>query len=592
MSRLPLYSVALIATACVSHAATPYPEVNDLHPSPGGRTWFVNPASGDDGASGENAASAKKTFAGVNALRLAAGDTVLVAPGRHVSSLLISGEGTAERPITVKFLPGKHLFAHGALITEKLHISNTNDRPGQPKAVGILLRGAKHVRLEGPGATILAEGKMIYAHLDHVEDVRLAGLTFDYVTPTMGELTVLANGPDSTDVSVSPANRYRIDKGRMYWTGPGWEFPLGGYIRGYNPKDSSFPSPRTNFASVEETAPGRLRLKFAKGDAGLPVGAVMQNRDITRDCCGFFQAYSKDIAWKDCTIRYMHGLGVVSQFTENIRFDNLRAEPEPGSGRTIVGWADVLHFSGCSGDIVVNGGVLGYAHDDSINVHGTHLRITGTPSPDRLALRFMHPQSYGFEAVFPGDTLDFVRFDTLRPFGSARVKEVRKIDDKNLEVVLDGPAPAGIRDRDVVENATRTASLHVSGVSIRAESTRAFLITTRKPVVIEKCLFDRTGMAAIWIEGDASSWFESGFVRDLVIRDNTFVRGSAPSIDIAPHNTRADGPVHTGIAITGNRFEMGGGVAIRSRSSETKQSGNTFLRNGAPVPEKNAVQIR
>lgn len=592
----PIFSALTCAALVASpfaHAAEAYPVSRT--PSAGGKTYFVDPAGGDDAASGATVGAAKKTFAGVNALKLAPGDTVIVAPGTHVSSLLIEGEGTATNPIVVKFLPGRHLFAHGALFTEKLHISNTNDRPYEPKAVALLVRGAKFVRFEGPGATILAEGKMLYAHLDHAEGVSLKGLTFDYLHPTMGEYTVVKNGDGFSEVKTGRDNLYRIDKGRMYWRGAGWEFPLGSFQCVCNPKTATLRrgGVRGDFKSVDEISPGLLRLHFAKGNLNLEPGTVVQNRDTTRDCCGFFQAYSKDIVWNDCAIRYIHGMGVVSQFSENIRYENVRAEPAPGSDRTSVAWADVLHFSGCRGDIVVKNCILGYSHDDSINVHGTHLRITGTPAPDRLALRFMHPQSYGFEACFAGDELDFVRHDTLRPFGSAKVKSVRRIDDKNLEVTLDGPAPKDIHTNDVVENATWTPSLTVSDTTVRLESTRAFLITTRRPVVIERCRFEKTGMAAIWVEGDASSWFESGFVRDLTIRDNTFVSCAEPVVDVQPHTLKNDGPVHTGIVVTGNRFELsGGGLAVRARNAEVKVGANTYLKDGKPVPPEKAVQVK
>lgn len=53
-------------------------------------------------------------------------------------------------------------------------------------------------------------------------------------------------------------------------------------------------------------------------------GQSYQNRNTRRDCCGFFQYRSKNILWNNCHIYYMHGMGVVSQFCENIMFSHLK----------------------------------------------------------------------------------------------------------------------------------------------------------------------------------------------------------------------------------------------------------------------------
>lgn len=47
------------------------------------------------------------------------------------------------------------------------------------------------------------------------------------------------------------------------------------------------------------------------------------------------------------------------------------------------------------------------AQDDPINVHGTHLKVIAYEPGNKIVVRFMHPQSYGFEAFFPGDEVEF-----------------------------------------------------------------------------------------------------------------------------------------------------------------------------------------
>ena len=91
-------------------------------------------------------------------------------------------------------------------------------------------------------------------------------------------------------------------------------------------------------------------------------------------------------------------------------------------------------------------------------------------------------------------------------------------------------------------------------------------------------------MPAILIADDASSWFESGPVRDVTIRGNRFLQCADPAILIEPENHVADPlPVHRNIRIVGNTFELRGGAkAVAARSVDGLElSGN---RAGGPLP--------
>ena len=157
----------------------------------------------------------------------------------------------------------------------------------------------------------------------------------------------------------------------------------------------------------------------------------------------------------------MHGMGVVSQFSENIIFNNLKIAPRPGSLRTNSSWADNLHFSGCRGKIIVRDCVLGASHDDAINVHGTHLRIVDQPAPNKITVRFMHPQTFGFDAFAVGDRIDYVSCKTLVPYASNTVSGNKKLNEKEIELTLRQPNPGNIQPNDAVENTTLSL-IHIS----------------------------------------------------------------------------------------------------------------------------------
>lgn len=172
-----------------------------------------------------------------------------------------------------------------------------------------------------------------------------------------------------------------------------------------------------------------------------------------------------------------------------LTFDRVTLAPRPGSGRTCAGWADLLHFSGCRGHILVTDCEMSGTHDDAINVHGTHLRVVGRPAPDQVLVRFMHPQTYGCEAFFPGDEIEFVSHQSLRAYATHPVKEAAMRGDKEMRLTLDRPAPPTIGENDMVENITWTPSVTVRNCRITFNPCRGFLLTTRRPILIENNTF-------------------------------------------------------------------------------------------------------
>jgi hypothetical protein len=112
----------------------------------------------------------------------------------------------------------------------------------------------------------------------------------------------------------------------------------------------------------------------------------------------------------------------------------------------------------------------------------------------------------------------------------------------------------------VLDNLTWYPNLTARNNHISMDPVRGFLITTRGKVLVEGNTFFRCAMAGILIEDDAEGWFESGPIRDLTIRNNTFVRCG---IEINPmsKSQNPDEPVHENIRIERNRFEEGAGIS-------------------------------
>lgn len=576
-SLLAFFLCAFTLHAAEKAIETSYPAMQARKPSAGNTAYFIDPVDGDDSNSGLAKDQPWKSFHRINRLHLAPGDRVeAIRPGGFDHTFAPAGRGSAENPIEIRFAPGRYDFDPLNAFREAYQISNTNAEPEGRKAVGILLQGARHFRVSGTEAVIFARGKMIHVCIDESEDITIEGLAFDYHRPTVSEFMVTAVGEDHADFTIHKDSSYLIENEAIIWQGEGWK-ETKGLAQELDPETGRVHRLRDPLAGLRmvETKPFHIR---AHGGHRLKSGRIYQIRNPHRDCCGAFTRNSRNVAWKNVHFRFMHGMGIVSQFSENLTFDGVTIAPDPASGRTTAAWADCIQASGCRGKVLVKDCVFSGAHDDAINIHGTHLRVIET-HPDRreIKVRFMHPQTFGFLAFLPGDEVEFVRWDSLATYAPNRVADSKLPDPLTMTLRLENPLPDDLRENDVLENVTWTPEVEIRGCGVSRIPTRGFLITTRRPVLVEDNDFHATHMSAILIENDAAGWFESGCVRDMLIRNNRFHHCGEPVIHINPRNSVPNAAVHRNIRIEDNLFHLRGRIAIGAKSSSgLRITGNQF----------------
>lgn len=480
------------------------------------------------------------------------------------------------------FEKGRYDFWPEGAIRRNLFITNTSTEkecPSKIKTLGILLENQKNLTIDGQGSTLMFHGKMTMLSMIHCEDITLKDLHIDCERPGGSEITYTKVDDKGVEVKFHRDSRYEINNGTLHLFGEGWRSNRNHCIE-YDPENEHFYySQGWNTlakAKAVEVEPGVVR--FATPASFRPkVGNTLTVRDIIRDQVGMFILESKDVTLQQIGMHYMHGLGIVSQYTRNITMDEVHCTPREGSGRILASSADFMHFSGCSGKINILKCRYAGAQDDPINVHGTNLRAVEKLDDRSLVLRFMHGQSYGYNAYFKGDTVVFVRAATMERFASATVQEVKRLTDRTVQVTFDRSVPKNLElNHDVVENMTCTPEVEVRGCHFTRTSTRGTLMTTPRKVVIADNTYYKTGMSAILIEGDAEGWYESGPVKDVLIENNTFIdcayNGGPEKAVIALHPSNrvvdADRPVHRNVRILNNKFVTWGNPVLYAKSTE------------------------
>jgi hypothetical protein len=560
----------------------------------GKRAWYIDPQTGNDQNTGKDSQHPWKTFTPLNQLSLLAGDQVhIIAPGDFHTSLVLKATGSSVAHVTLNFAPGVYNFYPDNALKKQFQISNTNDVPEGMKAIAVYLNNCEFVDIKGHGAKLVMRGKMIETCVDHSENISITGLTYDYYRPTVSELEVVNAGDHFADLKIHPESKYSIKDSLLTWQGEGWQHKPFWLWQVLDLKTGDLQ--RTDIAvdgiRYAETGVYMVRAYFKK-NPGFKTGLIYQNRDVTRDCSGIFMQRSKNISLKNIRINFMHGMGVVSQFCQNISMDRISVKPADNSGRTCAAWADILHFSGCRGKIEISNSYLSAANDDAINIHGTYLRVINTTKPRQVPVRFMHNQTYGFDAFAAGDSIAFIHAETLREYSSNVVVNVQKINDKDFLLTLKNPVPASINPTDVIENTTWTPQIWIHQDTVARIPTRGILVTSRRKTVIENTLFLHPHMSGISIADDAASWYESGMVKNVTIRHNQFIQCGEPAIIICPENKQSNGPVHQNITITGNQFDLQGTKALSAKSTSNIIFNNNTIKAEKPFDIKKGLELK
>ena len=503
---------------------------------------------------------------------------------RALQAAIDSAATFCGEPVEISLAPVDYHISRENSTRRIYYISNTastEENPDPTKHIGLLFKDLKNVTLEGNGAWIVTHGEMTPLVADSCVNIAFRNFTLTAADPSVPEFKVEAVDSASMTVRVTAPSTYQIENGNFNWVGEGWIFADGRRKTTYPEFAQVFypdrnvtlrvDSPLAGRISAEEIEPGLIRFRFAKAPA-VHVGEVYQMRHgIRSEACGFFNR-SKDVSLTDITFHFLGNFGLVGQYSENLAYDNIRCAPDSRLGRTDAGFADFVQMSGCRGNVRILNSYFEGAHDDPINIHGTHLKVMGNPAADRLIVRFMHGQTYGFLPFTEEDEVEVVDRHTLNCLQSATLKGVRAIDLYNYELTLDRPVaavPEGYSVEDLaVENVTWTPDVEIRNNWFARYPTRGILITTRGRSLIEGNTFFRSPMPAVLVSDDARGWYESGPVADLTIRNNRFIECASPVICISPEIDRFNRPVHSNIVVEGNRFILTGLPAVQAVATD------------------------
>ncbi len=504
-------------------------------------------------------------------------------------SSLLKTIASDEADKTLTFRKGTYYLNAESCDEKLLYITNTvGDKEFSPdetphlNKIGINLQSVKNLKIEGNGAEFIIDGKATNMAMENCENIEINGVTLDVKNPDMHELTVESVTPFSAVFRLDSVSRYKPYKNRFAFVGNGYEsdffksrakswwharYSDGNLKRG--------PHPLRSALKITETQPHVFKAVYPSAKR-FSVGERYYIFDNRRQYAGIFVNRSKNITLRNIKQHFNYSLSLVCQDSENITVDSVDFSPRGKTERLVASCADFIQICMCKGQVnVLNSRFCG-ACDDAVNVHGVHYTVKGI-NGNKLTLVYKHPQTHGYNPLHKGDEIEFVNRFTLLKKGSAKILKSELVTEHTIELTVDNTK--GLAEGDVIEDVTMCPSLLYKNNTLDSIITRNMLVTTRGKVVIENNRFLNSSMASILVSDDALSWYESGPVRDMTVKNNYFGKCCGEFIKIQPECGLSTSPVHKNIKIIGNTFDSDCDKGILIKNAENVTIKDNVIKN-------------
>lgn len=487
--------------------------------------------------------------------------------GERLNALLAElAEDKGEK--TLVFDEGEYFLDSDDLPAPTLYITNTigdsewkrGEVPHKNK-VGLFFDGINDLTVEGNKAIFTARGQMTNVAACGCRGLKIINIVFRAENPDMHTFKVIKKGFGYVDFLLDKESVYSHKGGGYRFEGKDYStsFTAGRLTAGWIgkiPADDQNAISRTSHPfrgafSLKERGERVFRARYLFAPP-CRLGDEYVLFDVRRKYQGIFAENCVDITFDGIVQRFNYGLASVFQTCENVTVRNCVFAPDPHGSKKMASVADFIQICCCRGKAEITDNFFKGAGDDCLNVHGIHFAVKEADGKN-MTVGFRHPQSHGFCPFKNGDVIRFTDPATLLPVGYNRVERAELINEREILLTLEreeGPDKRG----KVVENADACPDLVFARNILDSIITRGLLITTSGKVVVEDNEFFNTSMNAILISDDAKSWYESGFVRDVLVKGNKFYGNKGYYVCVRPENRSFGGFVHSGIRIENNLF--------------------------------------
>ncbi|MCH5170808.1 MAG: hypothetical protein J1F24_05930, partial [Oscillospiraceae bacterium] len=354
----------------------------------------------------------------------------------------------------LKFQKGTYYINAGNCTKRMLYITNTagdeeysKDETPHLAPVALFFDGFHNLTVDGGGAKFLISGKATNCVISNCENFTIQNLTLDVDKPDFHSLKVLKKGKTYVDFELNENEDFEFRNGTVIFKGDGFEADIKAKSKvcWWANKISA----ENNEINVRARHPlaTALKLKMIDGKtlrafyfstSKFNVGDCYYLFDNRRQYAGIFVDNSKNVTIQNIAQHFNYSLAVVCQCSEDIFLKNLNLTPKKGCFVTSV--ADFVQACLCRGKFSVTDCVFDGAGDDCLNCHGFHFKVNSVKG-NVATVKFMHPQSHGYNPFKAGDDIAFIDKMTLLQKGTGKVVSSVLTDETTIELTLSGSMP-------------------------------------------------------------------------------------------------------------------------------------------------------
>lgn len=511
---------------------------------------------------------------------------------------------------------------------------NVSNNDGSKKRIIFPIDHMNNFEIDGNGSLFIMHGEVSVFDICDSKNIKLVNFSINWAKPFNFQAQVVAVNPSSNsfDLKVSDECDYEIvadeliflekpglatktwkdwAKGRNVDVGwernidwNAWIDPVtkAGVLNGNLYEIRTYNEKLKTRYRAEELEKGLVR--FYNSTNRLPaIGWILVCRGmggLERACPALHISNVENFKISDVNVFHAGGMGLIAEKCNGIMLKRFNTILPPNSNRVVTTTADATHFVNCKGLIKIDSCIFENMLDDAANVHGIYVAVDGLVDNYTLGLRIMHIQQSGFQFTSVGDTIALTDNETLVSFAKLRVKSVRIINSEYMEVVFTEKIDKVYRPNCSAENLSWQPNLVMNNCVVRRNRARSILISTRGDVLIEKNNFNTSTFTSILFEGESSFWYESGPVRNVIIRNNRFkdfglYGGNAPILQFSPHlkikDSLSSEYYHKNILFENNEIDVFSRLLVYALSVENLIIRGNKITKSEDYPQKSVGPV-
>lgn len=442
------------------------------------------------------------------------------------------------------------------------------------RTIAFCLENFNHFEIDGAGSRFVFHTDILPFYVSGSKNISFKNFSVDYAVPAYSEGKIVSAGPQKMIVEIeSEKYQWHIENNCLYFSGENFCYPLHLWLEmdsasggpAYGTDDLYFCTKEQKIGLhplIEKMDSDKVCFTLEGKEhffSGSRAGNQLVLRHHPRSNPVFYASDSSDLTLEEITVHHAEGMGILAERCTDVSLYRFNVLPDERNPRCFTASADGAHFVSCAGEIRLEDCRFEKQMDDGVNVHGFYSPVKKRIDDNKLLLGWGNPDQRGVKMARPGDEAAMMDARNLETVWKGCFESISVRENEAL-AVFDRKLPECLPEKPVMENLTLSPDVIIRKCEFRKNRARGVLLTC-KNALVENCVFETAG-AAVYLEGEACFWYESGAVHSIFLRANRFLNcayipawGEAPVTVCPKVESGGESYYHGSIELLKNEFQ-------------------------------------